>query len=168
MTTTTATHLTDNNLAQTTRPLDVTITRIGDQALRYSVVVVLAWIGAMKFSAYEAGAIQGLVASSPLTSWLYNVFSIQGASNLIGAVELATAAAILLAPLHRHIAIVGSLAAIVTFTVTSSFLLTAPVWEVSLGGFPALNVVPGQFLLKDIVLLAAAVSLLGKALRSSK
>lgn len=58
--------------------------------------------------------------------------------------------------------------AIATFAVTSSFLLTAPVWEASLGGFPALNVVPGQFLLKDIVLLAAAISLLGKALSSNK
>lgn len=32
----TATHLTDKNLSQTTRSLDVTISRIGDQALRYS------------------------------------------------------------------------------------------------------------------------------------
>ena len=37
-------------------------------------------------------------------------------------------------------------------------------WEASLDGFPALSVVPGQFLLKDIVLLAASLSLLGKAL----
>lgn len=168
MTTTTATQAPSNTMAQNTRSLDVTISRIGDQALRYSVIVVLAWIGAMKFSAYEAGAIEGLVASSPLTSWLYSVFSLQGAANLIGTVEIATAAAILLAPFHRHIAIVGSLAAIATFAVTSSFLLTAPVWEASLGGFPALNVVPGQFLLKDIVLLAAAISLLGKALSSNK
>ena len=167
MTTTShSTHLADNTV--NIRPLGDTITRIGDQALRYTVVIVLAWIGAMKFSAYEAGAIQGLVASSPLTSWLYSIFSLQGASNLIGTIEIATAAAILLAPLHRHIAIAGSLAAIATFAVTSSFLLSAPVWEVSLGGFPALSVVPGQFLLKDIVLLAAAVSLLGKAINSNK
>lgn len=32
-------------------------------------------------------------------------------------------------------------------------------------GFPALSVVPGQFLLKDIVLLAAAVFLVGDALK---
>lgn len=164
--TSTSTYFTDNKVNN--RPLDVTITRIGDYALRYSVVVVLAWIGAMKFSAYEAGAIQGLVASSPLTSWLYSVFSLQGTANLIGTIEIATAAAILLAPLHRNIAVVGSLAGIATFAVTSSYLLTAPVWEASLGGFPALNVVPGQFLLKDIVLLAAAVSLLGKALSTNK
>ena len=100
MTTTTAhsTHLTDNILTHKkaiNSTLATTITKIGDQSLRYSVVLVLAWIGAMKFSAYEAGAIQGLVASSPLTSWLYSVFSVQGAANLIGTVEIATAAAIL-------------------------------------------------------------------------
>ena len=122
----------------------------------------------MKFSGYEAGAIEGLVASSPLTAWLYSVFSLQGASNLIGAIEIATALAILLAPFNRYIAIAGSAAAIATFAVTSSYLVTAPVWEASLGGFPALNVVPGQFLLKDIVLLAAAITLFGKALRQDK
>jgi uncharacterized membrane protein YkgB len=52
----------------------------------------------------------------------------------------------------------------VTFAVTLSFLFSAPGWEASLGGFPALSVVPGQFLLKDVVLLAASVSLLGRAL----
>ena len=32
------------------------------------------------------------------------------------------------------------------------------------GGFPTLSVAPGQFLLKGIVLLAASVSLLGRAI----
>ncbi len=113
---------------------------------------------------FEAGAIQGLVASSPLTSWLYSVFDLRATSNLIGSIEILTAVALLLAPLHRNIAIAGALAATVTFAVTLSFLFTAPGWEASLGGFPALSVVPGQFLLKDAVLLAAAVSLLGRAL----
>ncbi|MCO4798172.1 MAG: DUF417 family protein [Colwelliaceae bacterium] len=161
---TTTTSINTTNAHSNTRPLSETITLIGDSALRYSVVVILAWIGAMKFTAYEANAIQGLVASSPLTSWLYSVFSVEGASMFIGTVEIATAAAILFAFFHRNIAIAGSLAAIATFATTSSFLLSAPVWEASLGGFPALNVVPGQFLLKDLVLLAAAISLLGKAL----
>lgn len=141
-----------------------TLIHIGDIALRYSVVLILVWVGAMKFTTYEAGAIQGLVASSPLTSWLYSIFSVQSASNLIGSVEILTALAIVFAPFHRIFGIIGSASAVLTFAVTSSFLFTAPVWEESLGGFPALNVVPGQFLLKDLVLLAAAISLLGKAL----
>ncbi|MEM1430987.1 MAG: DUF417 family protein, partial [Pseudomonadota bacterium] len=62
-------------------------------------------------------------------------------------------------------ALLGALGALATFLVTVSFLFTAPVTEPSLGGFPALSVVPGQFLLKDIVLLAGAVFLTGEALR---
>lgn len=156
-----------NNLHQANHQVDVqtqSLTRLGDHALRYSVVLVLVWIGAMKFTAYEAGAIEGLVASSPLVSWLYSIFSLQGASNLIGSIEILTAIALVIGTFNRRFAIVGALAAIVTFAVTLSFLFTAPGWEASLGGFPALSVVPGQFLLKDVVLLAAALTLLGNAL----
>ncbi len=141
------------------------ITTIGTNALRFTGAGVLGWIGAMKFTAYEAGAIEGLVASSPLTSWLYSVFSLQGASNLIGATEITLAAIILLGAKFPKLALLGALGAFATFFVTSSYLLTAPVWEPSLGGFPALSVVPGQFLLKDIVLLASAVFLTGDALK---
>lgn len=147
------------------RALGHTIAAVGDQAVRYSIVLILLWIGAMKFTAYEAGAIEGLVASSPLTSWLYSVFSLQGASNLIGTVEIATAILLVLGVKFPKAALVGSLAALATFFVTASFLFTAPVTEPSLGGFPALSVVPGQFLLKDIVLLSAALFLTGDALR---
>lgn len=161
MTTLSNTH---HNTATTYRPTGELITAVADQGLRFSIVIVLAWIGAMKFTAYEAGAIEGLVASSPLTAWLYSVFDLHGASKLIGSIEILTAAALILAPLHRWIAIAGAAGASATFAVTASFLASAPVWEASLGGFPALSVVPGQFLLKDLVLLAAALSLLGKAL----
>ena len=156
-----------HNTAATHRPWGELVTAFADQGLRFSIVIVLGWIGAMKFTAYEAGAIEGLVASSPLTAWLYSVFDLQGASNLIGSIEIATAVALVLAPLHRWIAIAGAAGAAAIFAVTASFLVTAPVWEASLGGFPALSVVPGQFLLKDLVLLAAALSLLGKALNAT-
>lgn len=139
-----------------------------EHATRLSVVTVLGWIGAMKFTAYEAGAIEGLVASSPLTAWLYSVFSLQGASILIGTVEISIALLLLLGFVHRGSAILGASGAIATFAVTLSYLFTSPGWEASLGGFPALSVVPGQFLLKDIVLLVAAFSLLGKALTRTR
>ena len=138
-----------------------------DHSLRYSVVVVLAWIGAMKFTAYEAGAISGLVSSSVALAWLYDVASQQAVSNLIGAIEIATAIALVVGQFYRPAAIAGAAAAIATFAITLSFLISAPGWESSLGGFPALSVVPGQFLLKDIVLLAVSVSLLARALKSA-
>jgi len=161
---TTLANTAENTRPTTDRDLGRSIATFGDNALHYSIVIVLAWIGAMKFTAYEAGAIEGLVASSPLTAWLYGVMELQGVSNLIGTIEIATALALVLGPLHRQIAIGGAIAAIITFSVTLSFLFSAPGWEASLGGFPALSVVPGQFLLKDVVLLAASIALLGRAL----
>lgn len=140
------------------------VSALGETAILYSVVVVLVWIGLMKFTAYEAGAIEGLVASSPLVGWLYSVLTLQGASNLIGSIEIVTAIALVVGQWNRTIGILGALAAIATFAITLTFLFSAPGWEASLGGFPALSVIPGQFLLKDLVLLAASVSLLGKAL----
>ena len=147
-----------------TAPVAQRLIRFGEHAMLFSIALVLIWIGAMKFTAYEAGAIEGLVASSPLVSWLYSVLSIQGASNLIGTIEIATAITLLLGLRYQWAAILGALGAITTFSITLSFLFTAPGWEANLGGFPALSVVPGQFLLKDVVLLAVAITLLGKAL----
>ncbi len=141
------------------------ISRFGIEALRYSSATVLGWIGAMKFTAYEASAIEGLVQSSPLISWLYDVLSLQGVSNLIGMIEIGTALLIVLGAKFPKAALAGALAAAFTFLLTASFLFTAPGWEPSLGGFPALSVVPGQFLLKDIVLLAGSIFLAGNALK---
>lgn len=153
-----------NRLTRSSTDLGQRLNVIGDYAIRYSVVLVLAWIGAMKFTAYEAGAIEGLVASSPILGWLYGFASLQAVSNIIGTIEITTAAALAIGPFYRPAALIGALAAIATFVITLTLMITAPGWEASLGGFPALSVVPGQFLLKDIVLLAASVSLLGKAI----
>ena len=160
MTSATATFVETTSLKETGR----NVTAFGRHALRFSTATVLGWIGAMKFTAYEAGAIQGLVESSPFVSWLYNVFSVQGASNLIGTIEIATALLIVIGYKLPKAALAGAFLAIGTFLLTASFLFTAPGWEASLGGFPALSVVPGQFLLKDIVLLSAAIFLAGDAL----
>jgi uncharacterized membrane protein YkgB len=133
---------------------------------RYAVALVLIWIGAMKFTGYEAGAIQPLVASSPLMFWLYDVLSVQATSNLIGVAEIAAGVLIALRPWSAVACVLGSLMAIATFTITLTFLFSAPGWEPSLGGFPALSVAPGQFILKDAVLLGAAVWSLGEALKA--
>jgi reactive chlorine resistance protein C len=61
---------------------------------------------------------------------------------------------------------VGSVLAVGMFLTTLSFMLTTPgVWEATEGGFPALSVVPGQFVLKDVVLLGAALWSFGEAWR---
>jgi len=138
---------------------------IGLHVARYALVLVLVWIGAMKFTAYEAGAIEPLVANSPLMSWLYAVFSVQTTSNLIGVAEIAAGIMIALRPWSATACVLGSLMAVATFVITLTFLFSTPGWEPTLGGFPALSVAPGQFILKDAVLLGVAVWSFGEALR---
>jgi uncharacterized membrane protein YkgB len=138
---------------------------LGTAMTRYGLVVVFAWIGAMKFTAYEANGIQPLVANSPLMGWLYGFLSVQAFSNVLGVVEIAIAAMIGLRWLSPKVTAIGSLLAMLMFLTTMSFLFSTPGWEPSLG-FPALAVVPGQFLLKDIVLFGACAWSLGESLES--
>jgi uncharacterized membrane protein YkgB len=100
-------------------------------------------------------------------SWAYSVFSVQGFSALLGLTEITIALLIAARPLSARAALVGSALAAGMFLTTLSFLVTTPgVWETSSGGFPALSVVPGQFLVKDFVLLGAAIWLSGQDWRA--
>ncbi len=142
----------------------VQVQAFGTFLLRYGLVLVLGWIGAMKFTTFEAEGIRPLVENSPLMSWAYSILSIQGFSNLLGTTEIVMAVLIALRPISARLAAIGSGLAALTFLTTLSFLFSTPGWEPSLGGFPAVSLV-GGFLLKDIVLLGAAVWLLGDALK---
>lgn len=141
--------------------------KLGAFLIRYSLVLVLAWIGMMKFTAYEAEGIKNLVETSPLMSWLYKVLSLQATSNVIGIAELTAAVLIAIRPLSAKLSAVGSVLAVFTFLTTLTFLFSLPGWEKSLGGFPALSG-SGGFLLKDTVLLAAAFFTLGDSLASER
>jgi len=137
---------------------------VGRMILRYGLVLVVGWIGAMKFTPYEAAGIQPLVANSPFMGWMYRFLSVRLFSDLLGIVEIAIAVMIGLRSWSARIAAVGSAMAVVMFLTTLSFLFSTPGWEPTLGGFPGLSAMPGQFLLKDLVLLGAAVWSLGEAL----
>lgn len=127
-------------------------------AMRYGLVVVLLWIGGMKFTTYEAEGIRGFVANSPLMSWAYSLLSVHSFAAVLGMTEILTAVLIAARPLSARAAAIGSALAVGMFLTTLSFLLTTPgVWEASAGGFPALSVVPGQFLLKDFVLVGVSL-----------
>lgn len=141
------------------------VKNLGEFLIRYGLVLVLGWIGAMKFTAYEAAGIQALVASSPLMSWMYKVFSLQATSNIIGVAEITAAVLIAIRPISARLSAVGSVLAVLTFLATLTFLFSLPGWEKSLGGFPALSG-SGGFLLKDVVLLGAALWTLGDSLTS--
>lgn len=92
--------------------------------------------------------------SSPLFAWLYGPFDVQGASILIGVVELTTASLIALWPWKPQIARYGLLLAIGTYALTNSFLFTLPGWQTE-HGFPFVGST-ARFLLKDLLLLVGA------------
>ena len=137
---------------------------IGMHIARYGLAIVLLWIGGMKFTAYEAEGIKPLVANSPLMGLVYRAVSVGVFSSLLGVVEIAIGVLIALRPAWPMGSAVGSGLAAGMFLTTLSFLVTTPGWEPSLGGFPALSAMPGQFVLKDVVLLGASLWTAGEAL----
>lgn len=129
--------------------------------LRWALVVVFLWFGGMKFTAYEAHGIAPFIANSPIMSWLHTLFGIQGASYVIGVIELSTAAALILGAFLPIFSALGAAMSSATYLITLTFFLSTPgVAEPTAGGFPAISAAPGQFLLKDLVLLAASLVLL--------
>jgi reactive chlorine resistance protein C len=132
---------------------------LGTGILRYGLVFLLIAIGSTKFFAFEARGIQPLVSHSPFLGWLYPVLGLQGVSNLFGTLEIITGILIALRPITPKLSAVGSLAGIVTFLITLSFLFTTP-------GVLAPDSPAGGFLVKDILLLGASVYTAGEALRA--
>jgi uncharacterized membrane protein YkgB len=70
-------------------------------------------------------------------------------------------------PFAPRVSALGSLGAIGVFLITLTFVLTTPgVWQPGYG-FPFPSPMPGQFLLKDVVLLGVAIWTAGEAMHAS-
>lgn len=61
------------NMELSENRLSFRVRALGAFLARYGLVLVLGWIGAMKFTAYEAEGIKPLVETSPLMSWMYQL-----------------------------------------------------------------------------------------------
>ncbi len=152
---------TDDNLGRTLEIYGATV-------LRYGLVLVVLWVGALKFTAYEAEGVHMLASNSPLLSWATQLFSVRTFAMLLGIVEIGLAILIATRPVLPKLSALGSMGAIVMFLITLTFLLSTPgVWQPGYG-FPALSPMPGQFLAKDLVLLGAAMWTAGEALRAAR
>lgn len=145
-----------STVGQRTHTVD-RIRAVGLSLLRYGLVFLLVTIGSFKFFAFEAEAIRPLVSNSPFLAWLYGMFGIRGTAALFGVSEVIIG--VLVAARHWAPRVSGfaSLAASGMFLVTLSFLLTTP-------GALAPTSPVNQFLLKDIVLLGAALFTAAEAL----
>jgi uncharacterized membrane protein YkgB len=142
------------------------LSSIGQAVSRYGLALALAWIGVGKYIKMEARV---LIEHSPLMSWVYQVFSANTVAWGLGTLEIVAAILISVRPLSARLSAIGSAMAIVLFCGTLSFLFTTPgVVSRFAGPVPVLSALPGQFLLKDVVLMGVAIWTLGEALHAHR
>ena len=91
------------------------VATVGRYLVRYTLVVVIAWIGALKYTSYEATAIQPLIAHSPIFSWLYSTFSVRTFAAVLGSLEIVAALLIAVRPLFPRLSVIGSAMGILLF-----------------------------------------------------
>lgn len=166
--------------------------------LRVSIFVIMAWIGGLKYFAYEADGIVPFVANSPVMSFFYSNEAPEYKSYMngegvlieknrqwhtenhtylfsyaLGAVIILIGTLTLSGIINPKLGMAGDLLTIVMSIVTLSFLITTPEsWVPNLGdsdyGFPYLSG-RGRLVIKDFIMMAGAlVSLSDNACRIKK
>jgi uncharacterized membrane protein YkgB len=139
-------------------------TAIGIYGAYVALAVIYFWFGGMKFTHYEAEGLVPLVSNSPFLGWVYNIFSVDTFSSLLGILEVSIGVLIAGRLLSPKLSLIGGALSAGLFFTTLSFMFSTPgVIEPGLG-FPAISVAPGQFLLKDIGLLAVSIFVAGHSL----
>jgi len=134
--------------------------------MRYGLATTLLWIGALKFKDYEVQNAEVLVTASPLTSRLREKLGARTLARLIGVAQITLGSLIAAKPLAPQASAAGSLGAAGMMVGTLSFLATTPeAWQED-RGMPQLSML-GENLLKDSVLLGAALLTAADSLRSA-
>src|SRR5262245_1062421 len=128
--------------------------------VRGSMVLIFLLFGYQKWWEYEAQALVPFISNGPLTSWMYPVFGLHGATYFLGVSEWLTAALLIWGFWNPKAGILGAVLCVGTFVTTVTIIPFMPDgWNAAAGGFPAMqgNV---AFLMKDVVLLAVSFYLL--------
>jgi uncharacterized membrane protein YkgB len=127
--------------------------------LRWVMVLIFVSFGIQKFTAQSADGIAVYISNSPFVSWL-SVFGIRGEANLLGIVELTTAALLVAGAFIPLLSALGALMGMGTFAITWSFFFSTPgVVKWSLSTDPIAWNLMGEFLYKDVVLLCVCIVL---------
>ncbi len=135
--------------------------------LRWVMVLIFLCFGIQKFTPQSAHGIVQYISHSPFVGWL-GVFGERGEAYLLGTVELATAALLAAGAISATASAAGALMGVGTFLITWSFFFTTPgVVTWSLSTDPIAWNLTGEFLFKDVVLLAVCLVLLMGSLRRS-
>jgi reactive chlorine resistance protein C len=140
---------------------------VGFSVTRCGLATTLLWVGALKFKDYEVQNSEVLVAASPLTSRLREKLGAQKLARLLGATQITLGSLIAAKPLALRASAVGSFGAAGMMLGTLSFLVTTPeAWQEG-QGMPQLSML-GEALLKDTVLLGAALLTAAESLRAAR
>ncbi|MEJ5055504.1 DUF417 family protein [Sphingobacterium sp. MYb382] len=131
---------------------------IGYLVSLFGTVLILLWIGLLKFTPTEANGIKPLIENHPLSFWMYKVFSIQMVSNIVGTVEFIVAILLLLSLKFQQVKKYAGIGMCIIFVMTLSYLFTTPNMWKEMDGIPTTDF----FILKDIMLLGFGISLLEK------
>lgn len=165
--------------------------------LRISIFVIMAWIGGLKYFAYEADGIVPFVANSPVMSFFYSkeapeyksYMNPEGVLNeknrqwhtenhtyifsyALGAVIILIGTLTLSGILSPKVGITGDILTFIMSIVTLTFLITTPEsWVPNLGdsdyGFPYLSG-RGRLVVKDLIMMAGALVSLSDNARKIK
>ena len=187
---------TGNSIGTRMLILASSLDRVGMGMLRLGLVVVLLWIGGLKFARYEADSIVPLVANSPFIRFLYHhpspeyrhYMNKEGELTLankqwhqangtypvsdgLGIIIVSLGILIALYPIRPELSAIGSFLLIFMALTTLSFLITTPeAWVPALGDayhvFPFLSGV-GRLIVKDSIMLGAAVLTMSDSARES-
>lgn len=128
-------------------PLSQLLARISYPFLRITMGLVLVWIGALKF--VDPSPVIGLISASPFAFLASNgfVYTLGAAEVIVGLLFWANIQVKYIAILNMGL-----------FVGTIAILILTPMVAYGEAGFPRLSL-PGEFLLKDTVLMAASAAL---------
>ena len=142
--------------------VDTRFAKLGNWAMIFALAVIFLWFGCLKFTAYEESGVAGFIMNSPLIGWLHSTFGVAGGAQFLGVFEILTGLLIAARVVDPRLSLVGGAMAVVTFLITLTLMFTTPgVIQPGYESFLALSAVPGQFLLKDLGLLAASLWVCG-------
>ena len=147
-----------NNKEIVVEKLEIWSLRIGKIVLRYSLVLFFLGFGILKFTPGEAAAIHAPILHSPVLFWLDLLFGQQGASNVIGVIEIALALLMAARPLAPRLSALGGFGTAFALLITLSFLVTTPQLDPGLAAF----------IIKDVTLFGAALWSAGEALGAAQ
>lgn len=137
---------------------------LGFALCRWALVLIFLWFGAMKFQPYEADGVAGIARDYWLFAPLYPPLGVRGASAVIGVLEILAGLLIALGSRRAGASLLGGAMGVATFVVTLSFMWSAPHTFEPGYGAPWLGST-GQFLVKDVALLAISAAVLLGGLR---